>query len=411
MGLTSSAEQPLPVRTVSMAIGDWINRLGRIWVEGQVTEISRRPGMNTVFLTLRDSVADVSLRLTCPRGVCDALGPTLVDGARVIVRGKPAFHPARGTLALAVVEIRMVGVGALLARLEQLKKTLAAEGLFAASRKRALPFLPRAVGLVTGRASAAERDVVENARRRWPAVRIELREVAVQGPLAVGQVIDAVRELDRDPAVDVIVIARGGGSLEDLLPFSDEALLRVVAAAFTPVVSAIGHEQDTPLLDFVADVRASTPTDAAKKVVPDVAEQLALVSTLRSRARTIVEHRLERERRSLADLRSRPALAAPQRELDRRAEVVAALRHRAFRCASHAVDVAGRDLTHAAARMRGLSPAATLDRGYAVVQKADGAVVRDPAAVVGGEALSVRVAAGSFPVVAGPRPSASAATT
>jgi exodeoxyribonuclease VII large subunit len=386
-------------------MGDWINRLGRVWVEGQITEISRRPGMNTVFLTLRDPVADVSLRLTTTRGVCDALGPTLVDGARVVVWGKPAFHPARGSLALAVVEIRMVGVGALLARLEQLKKTLAAEGLFAASRKRALPFLPRAVGLVTGRASAAERDVVENARRRWPAVRIELREVAVQGPLAVGQVIDAVRELDRAPDVDVIVIARGGGSLEDLLPFSDEALVRVVAASVTPVVSAIGHEQDSPLLDFVADVRASTPTDAAKRVVPDVAEQLTLVSTLRSRARAVVEHRLERERRSLDDLRSRPALAAPQRELDRRAEAVAALRHRAFQCASHAVDVAARDVAHAAARMRGLSPAATLERGYAVVQKADGAVVRDPAAVADGEALSIRVAAGSFPAVARARSS------
>jgi exodeoxyribonuclease VII large subunit len=386
-------------------MGDWINRLGRVWVEGQITEISRRPGMNTVFLTLRDPVADVSLRLTTTRGVCDALGPTLVDGARVVVWGKPAFHPARGSLALAVVEIRMVGVGALLARLEQLKKTLAAEGLFAASRKRALPFLPRAVGLVTGRASAAERDVVENARRRWPAVRIELREVAVQGPLAVGQVIDAVRELDRVPDVDVIVIARGGGSLEDLLPFSDEALVRVVAATVTPVVSAIGHEQDSPLLDFVADVRASTPTDAAKRVVPDVAEQLTLVSTLRSRARAVVEHRLERERRSLDDLRSRPALVAPQRELDRRAEAVAVLRHRAFRCASHAVDVAARDVAHAAARMRGLSPAATLERGYAVVQKADGAVVRDPVAVADGEALSIRVAAGSFPAVARTRSS------
>jgi exodeoxyribonuclease VII large subunit len=400
MGLASSPEQPLPVRTVSMAIGGWINRLGRVWVEGQVTEISRRPGMNTVFLTLRDPVADLSLQLTCPRAVCEAVGPALVDGARVIVWGKPAFHPGRGRLALAVVEIRMVGVGALLARLDQLKKTLAAEGLFAAARKRPPPFLPRAVGLVTGRASAAERDVVDNARRRWPAVRIELREVAVQGPLAVGQVIDAVRELDRAPDVDVIVIARGGGSLEDLLPFSDEALLRTVAAAFTPVVSAIGHEQDAPLLDFVADVRASTPTDAAKRVVPDVAEQLALVSMLRNRARRVVEHRLDREWRALADMRSRPALAAPERELDRRAEAVAALRHRATRCVAHAVDVAERDLAHATARMRGLSPAATLDRGYAVVQKDGGAVVRDPAQVDAGEMLAVRVAAGSFPVVA-----------
>jgi exodeoxyribonuclease VII large subunit len=357
--------------------------------------------MNKVFLTLRDPVADVSLRVTCPRPVCEAVGPALVDGARVVVWGKPTFHPGRGTLALAVTEIRPVGVGALLARLEALKATLAAEGLFAASRKRRPPFLPTAVGLITGRASAAERDVVENARRRWPAVRIVLREVAVQGPLAAGQVIDALRELDRDPEVAVIVIARGGGSLEDLLPFSDEALVRAVAGAFTPVVSAIGHEQDSPLLDFVADVRASTPTDAAKRVVPDVAEQFAFVATLRGRARRVVEHRLEREERRLADLRSRPVLAVPVRELDRRAEGVEALARRARRCVGHAVEMAGRDLAHAAARMRALSPAATLDRGYALVRKAgDGAIVRDPAQVAAGEKLSVRVAAGSFAAVA-----------
>lgn len=397
MSMSSSPEQPLPVRTVSRAVGEWIHRLGRVWVEGQVTEISRRPGMGTVFLTLRDPVADVSLRLTCPRAVCEAVGPALVDGARVVVHGKPSFYPARGTLTLAVVEIRAVGVGALLARLEQLKATLAAEGLFAASRKRRPPFLPTAVGLVTGRASAAERDVVDNARRRWPAVRIVTREVAVQGPLAVGQVIDALAELDADPEVEVIVIARGGGSLEDLLPFSDEALLRAVVAARTPVVSAIGHEQDAPLLDFVADVRASTPTDAAKRVVPDVVEQLRGVEALRDRGRRAVEHRLDREHRHLAALLTRPALAVPERDVERRAEAVEALRHRARRCVGHAVEAASRDLAHASARMRALSPAATLDRGYALVQRTDdGAVVRDPAQLAVGDALAVRVAAGSF---------------
>ncbi|ABW10304.1 exodeoxyribonuclease VII large subunit [Frankia sp. Mgl5] len=396
MPLTSTPDEPLPVRTISRALGDWISRLGRVWVEGQVTEISRRPGMNTVFLTLRDPVADVSLRVTCPRAVCDAVGPGLVDGARVVVWGKPSFHPGRGTLALAVVEIRPLGAGALLARLERLKATLAAEGLFAASRKRRLPFLPTAVGLITGRASAAERDVIENARRRWPAVRIELREVAVQGPLAVSQILDALSDLDADRAVEVIVIARGGGSLEDLLPFSDEALLRAVVAARTPVVSAIGHEQDTPLLDFVADVRASTPTDAAKRVVPDVSEQSALVEALRSRARRVLAHRLDLERRRLADLRARPVLAAPLREIDRREQTVGALRSRSLRCLTHAVDVAERDLVHAAARMRALSPAATLERGYALIQNADGAVIRSPAEIEAGDPLTVRVAGGTF---------------
>ncbi|THJ75520.1 exodeoxyribonuclease VII large subunit [Candidatus Frankia alpina] len=397
MALTSTPEQPLPVRTVSRAVGDWVHRLGRVWVEGQVTQLVRRPGMGTVFLTLRDPVADVSLRVTCSRAVCDAVGPALVDGARVVVWGKPSFHPARGTLALAVVEIRPLGAGALLARLEQLKATLAAEGLFAASRKRRPPFLPSAVGLITGRASAAERDVVENARRRWPAVRIVLREVAVQGPLAVSQVIDALRELDGRAEVEVIVIARGGGSLEDLLPFSDEALVRAVVAARTPVVSAIGHEQDAPLLDFVADVRASTPTDAAKRVVPDVGEQSVAVAQLRARARRVVEHRLDREERRLADMRGRPVLAAPARDLARRSDDVAALLARSRRCVHHALDVTARDLVATRARVRALSPAATLDRGYAVVQRAaDGAVVRDPAEVGPGERLAIRVAGGAL---------------
>jgi exodeoxyribonuclease VII large subunit len=396
MALTSTAEQPLPVRTVARAIYEWVGRLGRVWVEGQITEISRRPGMNVVFLTLRDPVADVSLQVTCARAVCDAVVPPLADGARVIIWGKPEFHLARGTLRLTAVEIRPVGVGALLARLEQLKGVLAAEGLFAASRKRPLPFLPHAVGLITGRGSAAERDVVQNARRRWPAVTIMLREVAVQGPLAVTQVLDALVELDGDPSIDVIVVARGGGSLEDLLPFSDETLIRAVAAARTPVVSAIGHEKDTPLLDYVADVRASTPTDAAKRVVPDVGEQLTLIATLLGRGRRAVVGRLDREDHRLADLRSRPVLAAPLRDIDRRADTVDALAARALRCAVAAVNHAAADLSHTTARMRALSPAATLERGYALVALATGGLVRDPGQVHAGDPLSIRVAHGAF---------------
>ncbi|WP_242424628.1 exodeoxyribonuclease VII large subunit, partial [Frankia sp. EI5c] len=215
-------------------------------------------------------------------------------------------------------------------------------------------------------------------------------------PLAVAQILDALAELDADSTVEVIVIARGGGSLEDLLPFSDEALLRAVVAARTPVVSAIGHEQDTPLLDFVADARASTPTDAAKRVVPDVAEQAAGVDALRGRARRVLVHRLDLETRRLADLRGRPVLAAPLREIEHREQGVEALRTRSRRCVAHAVDVAERDLVHAAARMRALSPAATLERGYALIQKLDGQVVRSPADVAGGEMLAVRVAGGSF---------------
>ena len=285
--MDSSAEQPLPVRSVAKAIADWVNRLGRVWVEGQVTQLSRRPA-GTVYLTLRDPVADVSLSVLCPRTVFEAAVPPLAEGARVVVHAKPDFYLGRGTLSLQATEIRPVGVGELLARLERLKGVLRAEGLFDPDRKKPLPFLPRAVGLVTGRNSAAERDVVENARRRWPGVVFEVRSVAVQGHLAVEQCLAALAVLDRTPEVEVIVIARGGGSVEDLLPFSDEALCRAVAACRTPVVSAIGHEPDQPLLDYVADVRCSTPTDAGKRVVPDVAEEAARVAQLRDRTRRAV---------------------------------------------------------------------------------------------------------------------------
>ncbi len=396
MPAATTAESPLPVRTVARHISEWVSRLGRVWVEGQVTQLSRRPG--TVFLQLRDPVADVSLTVTCSRAVCDAVSPPLAEGARVVVHGRPDFYLARGTLSLAATEIRPVGVGELLARLERLKGVLAAEGLFAADRKRPLPFLPRTVGLVTGRASAAERDVLENARRRWPAVRFDVRAVAVQGHLAVEQVTDALRALDRDPQVDVIVLARGGGSVEDLLPFSDEALCRAVAACRTPVVSAIGHEPDSPLVDLVADVRCSTPTDAGKRVVPDVVEELSRVHALRDRARRVLAGTVARETAGLTAVRSRPVLADPHVLVDGPAEAVRGLRDRARRCTAAALDRATADLAHTRARVVALSPQATLERGYAVLQHADGSVVRDPGDVALTEALRVRVARGELQV-------------
>ena len=398
MALANSAEQPLPVRTVARSISDWVGRLGRVWVEGQVTQLSRRPG--TVFLTLRDPVADVSLSVTCARQVVESVVPPLEEGARVVVHAKPEFYLGRGTLSLKAVEIRPVGVGELLARLERLKGVLAAEGLFAADRKRPLPFLPRTVGLITGRASAAERDVLENARRRWPAVQFEVREVAVQGHLAVEQVVGALRELDRLAQVDVIVVARGGGSVEDLLPFSDEALCRAVVACLTPVVSAIGHEPDSPLLDLVADVRCSTPTDAGKRVVPDVREEATRITHLRDRARRVAVGTVERERSRLDAVRSRPVLADPHTLVDGRRAEVLALRERARRCTASRLEAAGHDLDHVLARVVALSPQATLDRGYAVVQDEDGVVVRDADAVPPGADLQVRLASGTLLVTA-----------
>jgi len=372
-------------------VGDWIGKLGRVWVEGQIAELSRRGA--TVYLTLRDPVAVVSVRVICPRLTFDAADPAPAEGSRVVVWVKPDFNMTRGSFSLTALELRAVGIGELLARLERLRRALGAEGLFAPERKRRPPFLPGVVGLICGRDSAAERDVLENAARRWPSVRFRVEQVAVQGPFAVSEVAEALRALDADAGVDVIIIARGGGSIEDLLPFSDESLVRAVASCRTPVVSAIGHEQDIPLLDLVADVRASTPTDAARRVVPDIGEQLAIIAELRSRARRQLAGRLDREAAWLADIRSRPVLANPIAELDRRHEQVLALAERARRCLASSLDRADADLTHTRARLVALSPAATLGRGYAIVQRADSTVVRSARDVTAAEPLLIRLAA------------------
>jgi exodeoxyribonuclease VII large subunit len=396
VALESSAESPIPVRSVAQAIGQWVGRLGRVWVDGQLTQITRRPGTNTVFFVLRDPAADISLNVTAARQLIDGMADQLTEGSRVVVWAKPEFYLARGTLQLHALEIRPVGVGELLARIERLKRVLASEGLFDADRKRPLPFLPGTVGLVCGRESAAERDVLENARRRWPAVQFRVEAVAVQGPYAVAEIVSALHALDIDPQVDVIVIARGGGSVEDLLPFSDEALVRAAAACRTPIVSAIGHEPDSPLLDLVADVRASTPTDAGKLIVPDVAEEQRRISLLRDRALRYVTTRLEREQDALRSLGARPVLATPERDIDRRSRDVADLVARARRSLGAGLDRAADDVVHLLARVRSLSPAATLERGYAVVQDADGRVLRSAAGVQLGAAIGVRLASGKL---------------
>jgi exodeoxyribonuclease VII large subunit len=394
VALESSAESPIPVRSVANAIGQWVGRLGRVWVDGQLTQITRRPGTNTVFFVLRDPAADISLNVTAARQLIDGMADQLTEGSRVVVWAKPEFYLARGALQLHALEIRPVGVGELLARIERLKRLLASEGLFDADRKRRLPFLPGTVGLVCGRGSAAERDVLENAKRRWPAVQFRIEAVAVQGPYAVAEIVNAVQSLDADPQVDVIVIARGGGSVEDLLPFSDEALLRAASVCRTPIVSAIGHEPDSPLLDLVADVRASTPTDAGKLIVPDVAEEQRRISLLRDRALRYVATRIEREQDALRSLRARPVLATPERDVDRRAREVIDLVARARRSLAAGLDRAADDVVHLLARVRSLSPAATLERGYAVVQDDEGRVLRSAAGVRPGAAIGVRLASG-----------------
>ncbi len=394
MALETSPESPAPVRQIASALDGWINRLGAVWVEGQIAQISRRPGLGTVFMTMRDGVADISIPVTCSRVLFDGLNPPLVEGASVVVHAKPSYYANRGTLSLAAREIRMVGLGELLARIERRRQLLAAEGLFDPDRKRALPFLPGRVGLVTAPGSAAERDVLENARRRWPAVVFEVAHAAMQGTRAATEVMEAVERLDRHPDVDVIVVARGGGSVEDLLPFSDEGLIRAVSSVRTPVVSAIGHEPDSPLLDLVADVRASTPTDAAKLVSPDVAEEQHQVGRARDRIRAALVGMLAREQAGLDSLRSRPALADPRTLVDARVDEVTQLRERARRCFRHGLERATDDVAHQRARARALSPLETLRRGYAVLQDEEGHVVSSVAGVGTGAGVAVRVTDG-----------------
>jgi exodeoxyribonuclease VII large subunit len=397
MALESSPDKPLPLRVVSAAVSSWVHRLGEVWVEGQVAQSTRRPGVTTQFLTLRDTDANISMTVTCPRQLLDAAGVS--EGARVIMRARPDFWAERGSLSLRASDVRQVGLGELLARLEQLKRLLAQEGVFAADRKRPLPFWPHTIGLISGRASAAERDVVENSRRRLPGARFRIESVATQGPSAVSEIVGALRRLDADRDVHVIVVARGGGSVEDLLPFSNEMLVRAVADCRTPVVSAIGHETDTPLLDFVADVACSTPTAAARRIVPDLAEERRTLDEARTRSRQIVRARLERERALMAGIPDR-LTAVVSGVLTRGRADVSAQRVRIEQRVRARLDAATIELGHVRARVAALSPQATLARGYAVVIRSDGAAVRAPEEAVG--ALTVYVAHGSFVATAGP---------
>jgi exodeoxyribonuclease VII large subunit len=394
--LETSAESPAPVRVISENLKEYIDRLGPIWIEGEISEINERTGM--AFIRLRDTSVDMSLSVMCHRTVLAPVSP-LPQNARVVILAKVSFYTKNGTISLSAKEIRQVGIGELLARLEHLKQLLASEGLFALDRKKSLPLLPRRVGLICGRNSAAEKDVVENARRRWPAVQFEIREVAVQGAAAVIEVSAALRELEANPEVDVIIITRGGGSFEDLLAFSDEGLVRLAASCETPIVSAIGHEQDAPLLDLVADLRASTPTDAAKKVVPDIEEELAMINQLRDRANRRLVNFLDLETSRLNAMRERPVLKDPTVLIASRQEIIVGLRDRSHRSTSHVVDLAREELLHIYARVRSLSPQSTLDRGYSVVQRGDGSIARDPKVLTQGERLRIRLALGEIGAV------------
>ncbi|MFV0457993.1 MAG: exodeoxyribonuclease VII large subunit [Actinomycetales bacterium] len=390
----TSPDNPWPIRLLTSKIGRYIMRMPVAWVEGQVVEISRRGDSAIAFLTLRDPDVDLSVSVTTGRRVLDSMATPLVEGARVVARVAPEYWEKRGRFSLTAIELRPVGVGALLAQIEHVRQLLASEGLFDDRFKKPLPFAPAVVGLICGRDSAAEHDVVVNAGKRWPAVRFEIARVAVQGNGAAQAVCQAIERFDADPAVEVIVLARGGGSLEDLLPFSNETLIRVAHACRTPLVSAIGHESDTPLLDLVADVRASTPTDAAKRIVPDVDHELAGVDNARRRLHASVRVRLDTEQQRLDALRSRPGLAAPLQILDQHADTVVQLRERGRRALATRLDRSQEEGRHLLARVRALSPKATLDRGYAVVLDAGANVVRDAEKVAVDDDVQVLLAHG-----------------
>jgi exodeoxyribonuclease VII large subunit len=388
----TSSESPAPVRVVTEAIKEYVDRLGPIWIEGEIAELNERSGM-MAFMRLRDTSADMSISVMCHKSVIATVKP-LPANARVVIYAKPSWYTKSGTLSMAAKEIRQVGVGELLARLEALKSLLASEGFFSIDRKVALPLLPRKVGLICGRNTDAEKDVVENARRRWPAVEFEIREVTVQGAAAVVEVSAALRELEANPDVDVIIITRGGGSFEDLLPFSDESLIRLAASCETPIVSAIGHEKDSPLLDLVADYRASTPTDAAKRVVPDIAEEIATIEKLRDRATRALTARIEYESNFISQLRSRPVMKDPGAFIAILNDELKDLRQRSTRSFTATIDAERKELKAITAHLRSLSPQSTLDRGYSVVRNAKGDVIRDPKQLSKGEVIAIKVAKG-----------------
>ncbi len=388
----ATREAPWPVALMSTKIAEWIDRLGTVWIEGEVTQWQLRGGH--VYGRMKDLTQDATISFTIWRSVAQGLAEEFTQGDRVVALVKPNFWVKGGSLTAQVLSVSHVGLGELLQRLEQLRQKLQAEGLFDPSRKQPLPFLPQRIGLVTGRNSDAEKDVIRNARLRWPSVEFRVHYAAVQGDRAAAEVTAGIVALDADPEVDVIIVARGGGDFQHLLPFSDEAVVRAAAEARTPIVSAIGHEADRPLLDEVADLRASTPTDAAKRVVPDVGEELALVAQARGRTSSRIGFILSQEAERIAALRDRPILAAPERIVDERAEDLVRWIARGAELADREIHHREVELAGSRARLTALSPSATLERGYAIAQLADGTVVRHSGDAPEGSELRLSLADG-----------------
>ena len=389
----STVDAPWPVALLSAKIKGWIDRLGAVWVEGEITQWGLSGG--NVYGKLKDLDADVTVGFTVWSSVKAKLPDDLKQGDRVVALVKPNYWVKGGSLTMQVFEMRHVGLGDLLERLERLRQALRAEGLFDPGRKRPLPFLPGCIGLITGKDSDAEKDVLRNAQLRWPAVEFRVIHTAVQGDRASGEVTSALRTLDADPDVDVIIVARGGGDFQNLLVFSDETLVRTAASCVTPIVSAIGHEADRPLLDEVADLRASTPTDAAKRVVPDVADELARVQQARARIGNRMTAQVRTEIDRLEQLRSRPVLSASAWIVDSRAEELDRYVGRSAELIERLIERSQMGVLDLRSQLRALSPQRTLDRGYAIAQLPGGAVLRRSADAVPGTALLLTLADGA----------------
>ncbi|HXD60988.1 MAG TPA: exodeoxyribonuclease VII large subunit [Lacisediminihabitans sp.] len=396
----STVDAPWPVALLSQKIKGWIDRLGSVWVEGEITQWGVSGG--NVYGKLKDLSADATVGFTVWSSVRAKLPDDLKQGDRVVALVKPNYWVKGGTLTMQVFEMRHVGLGDLLERLERLRQTLRAEGLFDASRKKPLPFLPACIGLVTGKDSDAEKDVLRNAQLRWPAVQFRVAHAAVQGERAASEVTAALLRLDADPEVDVIIVARGGGDFQNLLVFSDESLVRTAAACVTPIISAIGHEADRPLLDDVADLRASTPTDAAKRVVPDVAEELDRTqqakAVMRRRITSLVSHEVDR----LEQLRTRPVLASSAWLVDSRAEELSRYVGRGSELIELTLERSHRVIVDLRSQLRALSPQRTLDRGYSIAQLPNGSVLRSQRDAAPGTPLLLTLADGKVSTTVDP---------
>jgi exodeoxyribonuclease VII large subunit len=390
----SSPEAPWSVMKLSELMGGYIDRLGSVWIEAEVTQWGKAVG--NIYGKFSDIESDAAVSFTVWRRAQENIPETVAQGDRVIARVKPSWWVKGGTLSMNVLDMRHTGLGEILEKLQKLKTQLALEGLFDESRKKPLPFLPGTIGLVTGKDSDAEKDVVHNATLRWPDVSFRIEYAAVQGDRAVAEVMQAMTTLDADPEVDVIIVARGGGDFLNLLPFSDERLVRLAASLTTPLVSAIGHEADRPLLDEVADLRASTPTDAAKRVVPDVENERRIIQEARSRLDQRILSMLEYESERLGAFRTRPILKDPFTLVDIKSEEILQLVVRGVDLAHLAIERATSQVSALTANLRGLSPTSTLERGYAIARKRDGSVITSVGEASSGDELSVTVSDGTI---------------